>query len=256
MASILDALRDSVTSMFDAMAKTLGEAGRTDSFEMQIVVYRNYNALRVDDLFQCSEWSTDAEDLKTFLAPVEAKSGWSKEAVELVLQHANRERLCEGDMVIVIGDADTNTAGPEDAPDGQSVLQKRSKTLKKKGKHVKWATDDRFREATDSFKEALELKARGVAARFFYTPTAGNVGSDAVDKEDFPRGFCELATIISGEPENHCMTLQLDGGGGGGAVGEPALDPAALLTDSVCTQILSQIGGDELMEAYQPMYAQ
>jgi len=76
-------------------------------YQVQIVVYRNYNADLPSELMQLSSWEVSPAPLVAFLDTVEASYGWGEEAAELVLAHAVTSHAS---TVIVIGDADVHTA--------------------------------------------------------------------------------------------------------------------------------------------------
>ncbi|ETO30348.1 hypothetical protein RFI_06774, partial [Reticulomyxa filosa] len=65
-----------------------------NSFEMQFVVYRNYNAPE-DMILQCSTWESKPENLRNFMECIEADYGWGNEAIEIGLAHVNRENKKE-----------------------------------------------------------------------------------------------------------------------------------------------------------------
>ena len=78
----------------------------SDSFQVQFVVYRDYDC-NADGLLQYSPWETKPDNLRKFIEKVKPEGGGDyPEAIEIGLWHANNEfdkgRLSQ---VILIGDA-------------------------------------------------------------------------------------------------------------------------------------------------------
>ena len=91
--------------MFERATEILKEKGITQGFEIQFVVYRDYDCK--DDLLQVSSWESRPELLRKFMAKMTAKGGGDyEEAIEVGLWHCNQEAEAEGiSQVILIGDA-------------------------------------------------------------------------------------------------------------------------------------------------------
>ncbi|CAF4710771.1 unnamed protein product, partial [Rotaria sp. Silwood2] len=108
MSSLLSAAKETVCTMFE-QASAILEALKipSDSFQMQFVVYRDYDCLE-DRILQNSAWESKTSNLRAFMTTVSATGGGDyEEAIEIGLWHAvqhskNPERLSQ---VILIGDA-------------------------------------------------------------------------------------------------------------------------------------------------------
>ncbi|ETO33244.1 hypothetical protein RFI_03865 [Reticulomyxa filosa] len=120
MDHLLQKAKNAVTTMFERIAIVLKGP---NSFEMQFVVYRNYNA-PADMLLQTSPWESKPKNLRTFMETVEPEYGWGNEAIEVGLAHVNREHeKATISQVILIGDAPANTK--------EEVTQKRGNSSHK-----------------------------------------------------------------------------------------------------------------------------
>jgi len=110
MTSLLQKCKNTVQVMYERATSILIEHQiDSDCFQMQFVVYRNYNS-SVDKILQCSSWETKAENLRKFMNTIEAEGGLENEAIEIGLWHANRENEKERiSQIILIGDAPPNT---------------------------------------------------------------------------------------------------------------------------------------------------
>lgn len=85
----------------------LKEKGITNGFEIQMVIYRNYNS-EASKLIQCSPFSNNANDLISFLQTIEVDGGWKNEAIENLYNHVLNYET-DVAQLIVIGDAAGNT---------------------------------------------------------------------------------------------------------------------------------------------------
>ncbi|CAF3939411.1 unnamed protein product [Rotaria sp. Silwood1] len=108
MSSLLSAAKDTVCTMFERASAIL-EALKipSDSFQMQFVVYRDYDCLE-DRILQSSAWESKPSNLRAFMATVSATGGGDyEEAIEIGLWHAvQQSKNPEGlSQVILIGDA-------------------------------------------------------------------------------------------------------------------------------------------------------
>ena len=72
-----------------------------NSFQIKIVVYRNYNS-NESEILQLSSWENKAQNLINFLKTVHPNGGWGNEAIEMGLWYANQE--ADLSQVILIGD--------------------------------------------------------------------------------------------------------------------------------------------------------
>ncbi|CAF2388000.1 unnamed protein product [Rotaria sp. Silwood2] len=119
MTHLLHNCKNTVGTMFEGTTEILRDNNISeDSFQIQYVVYRNYNSVQ-DKIFQFSPWETRADNLRAFMNTINVEGGWGNEAVEIGLCHANKENQRENiTQIILIGDAHPNTKA--------EVKQKRS----------------------------------------------------------------------------------------------------------------------------------
>ncbi|CAF2540353.1 unnamed protein product [Rotaria sp. Silwood2] len=119
MIHLLQNCKNTIETIFDRTRKILRENNiNEDSFQIQFVVYRNYNSTE-DKILQYSPWEMKADNLRAFMNTIKVERGWNNEAIEIGLWHANKENEREKiTQVILIGDASPNTK--------DEVKQKRS----------------------------------------------------------------------------------------------------------------------------------
>ncbi|CAF3712910.1 unnamed protein product [Rotaria sp. Silwood1] len=110
MYYLLHKCKNTVDIMFERASAILKEQNiKSDSFQLQFVVYRNYNS-KEDKILQSSPWETKPDNLRAFMNTIEVEGGWNNEAIEIGLWHANQENERENiTQVILIGDAPPNT---------------------------------------------------------------------------------------------------------------------------------------------------
>jgi uncharacterized membrane protein len=170
MSSLLKGAKDGVHSMFTGAQATLQEAGvKNRTFEMQFAVYRNYNTGK-GELFQCSKWTSDVNDLTTFMESVDVAGGAGREAIEIGMWHANREIADRGEgeryQVLLIGDM------PPNLPD--AVRDHRSKMCTKMLDDGYW-NDTPYAQPVYFEDEFKQLVLEEVPVHAFYignqTPT-------------------------------------------------------------------------------------
>lgn len=187
-------------------------------YVVQIAVYRNFNAYTSSELLQVSPWTNAPALLEEFLETVEAMYGYSDEAVELALVHA---QLQKANLVIVIGDAD---AQPLEGFNGAETKRREFET------HP-WFTDPQFETVTYFEPEAKALAAPKydcpIAA--FFIPTY---------KSAIPPGFQMMADAHA---DGSAQLLDVENEETG----------AKDLTDAVCKQVLSKIGGAAFVAMYE-----
>ncbi|CAF1002734.1 unnamed protein product [Adineta steineri] len=108
MSSLLTAAKDTVCTMFERASVILKENNFPgDEFQMQFVVYRDYDCKK-DGILQSSSWESKPNNLRSFMAKVKAYGGGDyEEAIEIGLSHAVEEsQQSEGiSQIILIGDA-------------------------------------------------------------------------------------------------------------------------------------------------------
>lgn len=113
MSRALNKTKNTVKTMIaEATAVLENNSQCPGGFEIQIAVYRNYNA-PMDLILEHSGWESNPDNLFQFMDTIKAQYGWKNEAIEVGLWHANNELLSntEGQMfqVILIGDMPPNS---------------------------------------------------------------------------------------------------------------------------------------------------
>ncbi|CAF2980653.1 unnamed protein product [Rotaria sp. Silwood2] len=108
MPSLLSAAKETVCTMFERASAILTEKSLpNDTFQMQFVVYRDYDC-KEKELLQSSCWETKPNNLRNFMTHISAKGGGDyEEAIEIglwyaVQQNKQSDRISQ---VILIGDA-------------------------------------------------------------------------------------------------------------------------------------------------------
>lgn len=220
MSKVIGQTKATIGEMLGRTEKVLAKAGVTGAdFQIQIAVYRNYNAQLPNELLQLSSWEMSPAPLVAFLDSVDASYGWGKEAVEVALAHAVAE---EASAVIIIGDADVQTS--------DDVLFKRGQSSSSA-----WNQDVRFKDPTDFETQARLL--RDLDCRVSTLFVAKHVGQTS------PQGFRRISNMTGGE----VGVLNIHAPGGG----------ADDLTNVVCMQILACLDGSgsaNLQATYQRMF--
>lgn len=110
MNHLLNSCKNTVSTMFNRTSEVLKDHNiESDSFQIQFVVYRNYNS-REDRILQASPWESKPDNLRTFMYNIQVEGGWGNEAIEIGLSYVNKEFEREPiTQVILIGDAPPNT---------------------------------------------------------------------------------------------------------------------------------------------------
>ena len=110
MNHLLNNCKATVGTMFERASAVLSDNNiDSNSFQLQFVVYRNYNSTR-EKILQSSSWETKPDNLRAFMNTIGVEGGWKNEAIEVGLYHANKENEREAiTQVIIIGDAPPNT---------------------------------------------------------------------------------------------------------------------------------------------------
>ncbi|ETO05350.1 hypothetical protein RFI_32046 [Reticulomyxa filosa] len=91
MSHLLQKVKTTVGTMFSRIAQILEDKGASSNgFEMQFVVYRNYNAPE-DMILQVSPWEVKPDNLRNFMEMIESDYGMGNEAIEVGLAYVNRE---------------------------------------------------------------------------------------------------------------------------------------------------------------------
>jgi len=218
MSGLLQKAKNTVGIMFERARVVLDENGLAScNFELQFVVYRNYNS-REDKLLQFSGWESKSDKLRNFMKSIQVEGGLGNEAIEIGLSHVNE--ISDSDLVnqvILIGDAPPNTQ--------QEVGKKRSREF---GESY-WKTT-KYHQPTFYQTEIQQLQQKGIPVHAFY-----------VDKYA-KTVFEEISQTTNGT----CNFLDINSEKG-----------AELLTDLVTQQILRNAGGsdgEKLVEWYQQKF--
>ncbi|ETO11722.1 hypothetical protein RFI_25649 [Reticulomyxa filosa] len=155
MQHLLQKAKNAVCTMFDRISTILKDKELPpDCFEMQFMVYRNYNASE-DMILQASPWESKPDNLRKFMETVRADYGLGNEAIEIGLACVNTEAGKEDvSQVILIGDMPPNKR--------QEVDKKRQI----KGEHCWKGT--KFSIPTYYKKELDLLKQSNITVHAFY----------------------------------------------------------------------------------------
>ena len=158
MSAVLTKTKAAIGQMLQRLQTVLDEEGVTTGYELQIVVYRNYNANTAEELLQVSTWEASPERLEAFLDDAPAEYGWGNEAIELALAHANEE---DADLVVIIGDA-----GPNDEDEVES---------KRRNSSAQWCQSPRFQTPTWWEPEVERLLEREATISVFSCRSDGKM---------------------------------------------------------------------------------
>eukprot|EP00908_Phaeocystis_cordata_P017189 Transcript_28520.p1 GENE.Transcript_28520~~Transcript_28520.p1 ORF type:complete len:422 (+),score=206.06 Transcript_28520:610-1875(+) len=231
MDALIEKTKNCIGSFFDRCARVLVEEGIDAGFELQIAGYSNYN-VSAEELVERSTWETQPHNLAMFLRNLEVRGGWGPEAVEAGLMHALQEHKKRPlSQIILIGDAPPNPMSG-----GETIAEKRRRGYKLNGYfndgEQYWAAQKpAWSEAGIPIKDAKGMLADlqavdPVPLHAYYIKSRAEAG------------FRELAAASGGEA--HPLDVN-------------SKDGAQLLTDAVCKQILSSLGGESLADAYERM---
>jgi hypothetical protein len=178
MHHLLTEVKNKICIMFERAIDILVANGLpADSFEIQLAVYRDYDAR--EDVLQISGWETKPLNLRNFMSTVSAKGGGDyEEAIEIGLWHVNQEqaKLVYPDrltQVILIGDAPAKS---------HSQIKEYRDTY---GGESFWAKT-KFKEPTHYKKELNKIKDSSIKVHTFYV----SEGPEAC--------FSEIATTTGG----------------------------------------------------------
>ena len=184
MAPLLSAAKDTVCTMFQRTSDILKEKGLpTDVFQMQFVVYRDYDCK--DELLQSSSWETKPNNLRSFIENMEAKGGGDyAEAIEIGLWYAVDQSKMLGDIsqVILIGDAP--------AKEKEAI----SKDRRKFGGESYWS---KTKYGTETYykDEVRNLQEKKIPVHAYYLHEGAKNNFEYIAKET--RGRCEFLNIQS-----------------------------------------------------------
>jgi len=181
MGSLLGKTKQKIREMFKRIRGILKENGHDpNSFEIQMVAYRNYNA-PASDLLLYSGWQNDPSSLDKWLSTVNPAYGWRNEAVEVSLQFVHEDQNVN--EVIVIGDAAPNT--------------KQETDYKRKNGNQQWK-GGAFETAVYFDDQLQKIKDRGLKINSFYL------------REGAKQSFQNMANVTGG----NCEKLDIDSANG------------------------------------------
>eukprot|EP01083_Nonionella_stella_P273234 926814_1 len=80
---------------------------QNDSFEIQVIAYRNYNA-DADNILEFCSFTSDENTLTKFVHSVSPKAGWGPEAVECAFGQLNRQQK-KPNIIMLMADAPAQT---------------------------------------------------------------------------------------------------------------------------------------------------
>ena len=218
MTHLLHKCKTTVDIMVHRASEILKEYGiGTNSFQIQFVVYRNYNS-KEEKILQSSAWETRPDNLRAFMNTIEVEGGWSNEAIEVGLWHANKENEREPiTQVILIGDA---------PPNSQSEVKKKRENFGE----AYWK-GTKFAQATYYEDEVAQLRANRIPIHAFYVEKKAESVFRSIAQQT--NGRCEMLDINSSTGSD-------------------------MLTDFVTEEILrGTVGhskGNEIVQAYQKRY--
>ncbi|ETO33931.1 hypothetical protein RFI_03165, partial [Reticulomyxa filosa] len=194
----------------------------SNSFEMQFVVYRNYDA-PADMLLQTSTWESKPENLRNFMESIKADYGWGNEAIEIGLAHVNKEtEKGSVSQVILIGDAPANTK--------EEVQIKRRDSKQYKLGDDYWNNNALYSKSTYYEDELAHLKEHNIPVHTFYVDQRAQ------------QNLLQIATSTGGR----CEKLDINSQRG-----------SSQLTDLVSEEVLRKAGGskgDMLVNAYRAKF--
>ena len=218
MTNLLHKCKTTVDTMFKRASEILTDYGMDpQSFQLQFVVYRNYNSTH-DKLLQSSPWETEPDNLRSFMSKINVEGGWINEAIEIGLWYANKEHKREPiTQVILIGDAPPNNL--------DEVKMKRDQFGKKYWKET------RFREPTYYATELDKLIENGIPVHAFYVETRAK------------NKFEEIARKTKGK----CQSLDINSSIGGDML-------ADLVTEQILNNVGGAARGQELVNAYRKKF--
>ncbi|ETO08016.1 hypothetical protein RFI_29372 [Reticulomyxa filosa] len=204
--------------MFDQISAVLKDNEfPPNCFQMQFVVYRNYNASE-DMILQASPWESKPANLRKFMETIRAEYGMGNEAIEIGFAYINSKAEKEDiSQVILIGDMPANT--------------KEEVELRRKSKGENYWNKTTFSSPTHYEKELALLKKNNISVHAFY------VGEQA--KENF-----EAIARASG---GRCAELQINSDKGSELL-------ASIVSETVLKHTGGS-KGDELVKAYRAKFA-
>jgi hypothetical protein len=220
MYALLHKCKNTVDIMFKRASEILQVHNiPPNSFQLQFVVYRNYNS-KEESILQCSTWETKPDELRTFMNKIEVDGGLGNEAVEIGLWYANQENKREPiTQVILIGDAPPNT-------------RDEVKTNRKQFGEAYWLKT-KFQQQTYYEDELENLKMSKISVHAFYVEKRAKDTFEKIAKST--GGRCEMLDINSEAGANMLTNL---------------------VTEEILKNIGGSAKGDALVKAYREKYSQ
>ncbi|KAL4489804.1 hypothetical protein ABPG72_022444 [Tetrahymena utriculariae] len=222
MGPLLNKAKITVSEMFERSCLIIKQSGKNipeDCFQLQFAVYRDYDQL--EGILEYSPWTSKVDYLRQFLDTVKPQGGGDyEEAVEIGLQHANKENVNQALTAIIL---------LADAPSKQmpSIQEYRGKY---KGESY-WKTT-KYAQITDYKQEMQKLKDKNIPIHCFYLHTGAK------------SNFEEIAAFTGGK----CEGLNIE-----------AKDASDTLIKVVVEPILKNVGkqnglGDDLYKEYLKLF--
>ena len=200
MSNLLSATKDTVCTMFERASSVLSKQGLpNDAFQMQCVVYRDYDC-REDGLLQSSAWESKPDNLRNFMAKITAMGGGDyAEAIEIGLWHAvqQSESSEELSQVILIGDAP--------AKETPAINRDRQAT----GGDAYWGKT-KYKTSTHYVAEIQKLKAKSIPVHTFYLADGARANFEKIARKTSGRvAYLDIRSAQGAESLTHLVTQEI-----------------------------------------------
>jgi hypothetical protein len=222
MDLLIEKTKSCIGTFFDRCQKVLDSENIHSGFELQIAAFSNYNVC-VEEILEASTWEAKPHQLSQFLTRLRVRGGWGPEAVEVGLMHALEEHKKRPlDQIILIGDAPANPL--------EDIVDKR-----------------RHGHGSDSYwdKQQPTWSPTGIPKK-----EAMAMLQQIQLVKPVPLHAYHMAKRAQQSFENLAACT---GGGSAQKLDVNSSKGADDLTDAVCKQILSSLGGKALEDAYERM---
>jgi hypothetical protein len=224
MDSLIEKTKACIGEFFDRCQKVLDVEGIVSGFELQLAGFSNYN-VRMEEILEASTWELKPHNLSLFLNSLHVRGGWGEEAIEVGLMHALSEHQKRPiDQIIIIGDAPANSLSDID--------------LKRGGDGKSYGRD-------------------------YWDAQRPPWAPSGIPKRDAAGMLQEIQAVkpvplhcywMAGRAKDSFNAIAaLTGGGTSQKLDVNSKEGAQLLTDAVCKQILTSLGGAALADAYERM---
>jgi len=221
MRDVLESAKNTVELMFTRAHAILSEKGLADvGCEMKFAVYRNYGSGTSSrkGLLVASDWESNGVHLRDFMRLTKPHGGEYHEAIEVGLQYANQlsDDGQELAQVVLIGDMPANTR--------EDVAIKRARALESKGYHyhgTPWEAPTYWED------ELIKLREKEIPVHAFYINEYAKENFEEIARRSGAKyGFLNIGSEQGAE----------------------------MLTGVVTSRILDNIGGVELVAAYEEKF--